>query len=88
MTLWNETKSVPVSKEQVWHAYKKVRSNAGSAGVDGVSMEAYDTNRSAHLYKLWNRMASGSYFPPPVKEVEISKKDGKVRKLGIPKLRS
>jgi len=84
MTLWNETKSVPVSKEQVWDAYKKVRSNAGSAGVDGVSMEAYDANRSAHLYKLWNRMASGSYFPPPVKEVEVPKKDGKIRKLGIP----
>ena len=82
MTLWNETKSVPVSKEQVWDAYKKVRSNAGSAGVDGVSMEVYDANRSAHLYKLWNRMASGSYFPPPVKEVEVPKKDGKMRKLG------
>lgn len=84
MTLWNETKSVPVSKEQVWLAYKKVRSNQGSAGVDQISMEEYDAERSKHLYKLWNRMASGSYFPPPVKEVEIPKKDGKVRKLGIP----
>lgn len=77
-------KSVPVSKEQVWLAYKKVRSNQGSAGVDQISMEEYDAERSKHLYKLWNRMASGSYFPPPVKEVEIPKKDGKVRKLGIP----
>jgi RNA-directed DNA polymerase len=77
MTLWNETKSVPVSKDQVWLAYKKVRSNAGSAGIDQISMEEYDANRSKHLYKLWNRMASGSYFPPPVKEVEILKKDGK-----------
>lgn len=84
MTLWDETKSVPVSKEQVWLAYKKVRSNAGSAGIDGISMEEYDAKRSEHLYKLWNRMASGSYFPPPVKEVEIPKKDGKTRKLGIP----
>ena len=84
MNLWNETKSVPVSKEQVWFAYKKVRSNHGSAGVDQISMEEYDAERSKHLYKLWNRMASGSYFPPPVKEVEIPKKDGKVRKLGIP----
>ncbi len=84
MTLWNETKSVPVSKEQVWLAYKKVRSNQGSAGVDQISMEEYDAERSKHLYKLWNRMASGTYFPPPVKEVEIPKKDGKVRKLGIP----
>ena len=84
MNLWNETKSIPISRQEVWQAYKKVRSNKGSAGVDAVSMEEYDANRSKHLYKLWNRMASGSYFPPPVKEVEISKKDGKVRKLGIP----
>ena len=84
MTLWNETRSVPVSKEQIWLAYKKVRSNQGSAGVDQIGMEEYDAERSKHLYKLWNRMASGSYFPPPVKEVEIPKKDGKVRKLGIP----
>ena len=68
----------------VWVAYKKVRANKGSAGVDAVSMEEFDANRVKHLYKLWNRMASGSYFPPPVKEVEIPKKDGKVRKLGIP----
>jgi group II intron reverse transcriptase/maturase len=68
----------------VWTAYKKVRANKGSAGIDSVSMEEFDANRSKHLYKLWNRMASGSYFPPPVKEVEIPKKDGKVRKLGIP----
>jgi hypothetical protein len=68
----------------VWVAYKKVRSNQGSAGVDQISMEEFDADRSKHLYKLWNRLASGSYFPPPVKEVEIPKKDGKVRKLGIP----
>ena len=84
MNLWNETKSVPISKEQVWLAYKKVKANQGSAGVDQISMEEFDAQRSKHLYKLWNRLASGSYFPPPVKEVEIPKKDGKVRKLGIP----
>lgn len=84
MNLWNETKSIPISRQEVWQAYKKVRSNKGSAGIDSISMEEYDANRSKHLYKLWNRMASGSYFPPPVKEVEILKKDGKVRKLGIP----
>jgi group II intron reverse transcriptase/maturase len=84
MNLWNETKSVPISREMVWTAYKKVKANKGSAGVDSVSMEAFDADRSKYLYKLWNRMASGSYFPPPVKEVEIPKKDGKVRKLGIP----
>lgn len=84
MNLWNETKSIPISKTQIWEAYKKVRANKGSAGIDGVSMKQFDANRKMHLYKLWNRMASGSYFPPPVKEVEIPKKDGKTRKLGIP----
>ncbi len=84
MNLWNETKSIPISRQEIWTAYKKVRSNNGSAGVDALSMKDYNANRSKQLYKLWNRMASGSYFPPPVKEVEILKKDGKVRKLGIP----
>ncbi len=84
MNLWNETKSVPVSHTMVWEAYKRVRSNQGSAGVDQISMDEFDADRSKHLYKLWNRMASGSYFPPPVKEVEIPKKDGDFRKLGIP----
>ena len=84
MNLWNETKSVPISRTMVWEAYKKVRSNQGSAGVDQISIEEFDGDRSKHLYKLWNRMASGSYFPPPVKEVEIPKSDGKIRKIGIP----
>jgi len=84
MNLWNETKSIPISRQMVWEAYQKVRSNQGSAGVDAVSMQEFEADRSRHLYKLWNRMASGSYFPPPVKEVEIPKKDGSVRKLGVP----
>lgn len=84
MNLWNETKSIPISRQMVWTAYQKVRSNQGSAGIDEISMEEFDANRSKYLYKLWNRMSSGSYFPPSVKEVEIPKKDGKVRKLGIP----
>lgn len=84
MNLWNETKSVPITREMVWAAYLKVKKGGKSAGVDMVSMEEFDANRSKYLYKLWNRMASGSYFPPPVKESEIPKKDGKVRKLGIP----
>lgn len=84
MTLWDETKSVPISKDQIWSAYKKVKANKGSAGIDSISMDEFDADRSKHLYKLWNRMASGSYFPPAVKEVEIPKKDGKVRQLGIP----
>jgi len=84
MNLWNETKSIPISRQMVWQAYRKVRANKGSSGVDGVSMNQFDSKRSHHHYKLWNPMASGGYFPPPVKEVEILKKDGKVRKLGIP----
>ena len=84
MTLWNETKSIPISRQMVWLAYQKVRSNNGSSGIDAISMQEFDANRSKYLYKLWNRMASGSYFPPPVKELEIAKKDGSSRKLGIP----
>jgi len=84
MNLWDETKSVPVSRSMIWEAYKKVLSNQGSGGVDQISMDEFDADRSKHLYKLWNRMASGSYFPPPVKEIEIPKKDGDIRKLGIP----
>lgn len=68
----------------VWEAYQKVRSNKGSAGIDAIDMQEFDADRRRHLYKLWNRMASGSYFPPPVKEVGIPKKDGSIRKLGIP----
>lgn len=68
----------------IWTAYQRVRSNQGGAGVDSISMEAYDANRRKHLYKLWSRMSSGSYHPPAVKEVEIPKSDGSIRKLGIP----
>jgi len=80
----DETKSLPISRDMVWAAYKQVRANQGSGGVDHVNMKEYDAQRSKHLYKLWNRMASGCYLPPPVREVEIPKKDGRIRKLGIP----
>jgi len=68
----------------VWNAYKKVKANKGSAGVDGEILEAFEEHLSDNLYKIWNRLSSGTYFPPPVKEVEIPKADGKMRKLGIP----
>jgi group II intron reverse transcriptase/maturase len=84
MDLWNETRSVPISRPMIWGAYKKVKANKRGAGVDAISMAEFDVDRSKHLYKLWNRMASGGYFPPPVKEVEIPKNDCEVRKLGIP----
>jgi RNA-directed DNA polymerase len=77
-------KSVPVTEMMVKEAYKKVKANKGSAGVDKVSIEDFDKNKEGNLYKIWNRLSSGSYFPPPVREVEIPKGDGKVRKLGIP----
>ena len=60
MNLWSETKSIPISRQMIWQAYKKVKANKGSAGVDEVSMEELDADRSHHLYKLWNRMASGN----------------------------
>lgn len=88
MTDLFETKSkpIPITKDMVRQAYRKVRSNKGSAGVDEISLKQFDENLSKNLYKLWNRMASGSYFPKPVKEVIIPKSDGGQRKLGIPSI--
>jgi RNA-directed DNA polymerase len=78
------TKSLPVTKRMVWEAYKQVKRNGGSAGVDKESIEQFDANLSGNLYKIWNRMASGSYFPPAVRTVLIPKKQGGKRPLGIP----
>lgn len=78
------TKSLPISRQMVKTAYKKVKSKAGSGGVDGVSLQDYELDLSNNLYKLWNRLTSGSYFPPAVKEVQLLKSNGKTRKLGIP----
>jgi len=77
-------KPLPVSKRQVWEAYKKVRAKGGAAGVDGQTVEEFEKNISNNLYKLWNRLASGSYMPPAVKRVEIPKAGGGVRPLGVP----
>lgn len=79
-----ETKSQPISKLMVWKAYKKVKANKGSAGIDNVSIEEFEADLKSNLYKLWNRLASGSYYPPSVKEVKIPKPQGGERKLGIP----
>ena len=78
------SKPIPITKDMVRNAYRKVFSNKGSAGVDEQDWEQFQGNLSKNLYKLWNRMASGSYFPMPVKEVIIPKADGGKRKLGIP----
>src|SRR6266487_6569043 len=80
-----ETKSQPITRVMVWQAYKKVRANKGSAGIDEMSWMDLDKVRNAQLYKLWNRLTSGSYLPKPVREVEIKKDAGAgMRKLGIP----
>jgi group II intron reverse transcriptase/maturase len=78
------TRVIPITKQMVWSAYKKVRQNKGAAGTDGITIAMYEEQLSANLYKLWNRLSSGSYFPPAVREVYIPKSDGKMRKLGIP----
>lgn len=77
-------KPFSVSKRDVWEAYKRVKANRGAAGVDGQSIAEFEENLSSNLYKLWNRLASGSYFPPPVRRVDIPKGDGQTRPLGIP----
>jgi RNA-directed DNA polymerase len=79
-----ETKSQPITRVMVWKAYWKVRANKSGMGIDEMSWEDLDKNRDKQLYKLWNRLSSGTYYPPPVKEVAIKKKDGGERKLGIP----
>jgi group II intron reverse transcriptase/maturase len=84
MIEFEKTKSLPITKEMVWEAYLQVRRKGKSAGVDDLSMSQYDEQRHRHLYKVWNRLASGSYFPPPVLQVEIPKKNGSIRQLGIP----
>lgn len=84
MTRVEQAKSFDVSKREVWEAYKRVRAKRGAAGVDGVTMEQFDADLKRNLYRIWNRLASGSYFPPPVKRVDIPKGDGKTRPLGIP----
>lgn len=78
------TKGIPITKKMVWESYKKVKVNKGSGGIDEISLAQYAENISGNLYKLWNRLSSGSYFPRAVKEVEIPKPDGRKRKLGIP----
>ena len=82
----NEAKPKPfsISRHTVWEAYLRVKANRGSAGVDEQSLEDFEKNLKDNLYKIWNRMSSGTYFPPPVLRVEIPKGDGKIRMLGIP----
>ena len=84
MIFEEKQKSQPIEKRQVWEAFKKVRSNKGGSGVDNISIQEVSTRPMKYLYPVWNRLASGSYFPQPVREVAIPKADGRIRKLGIP----
>lgn len=78
------TKPFKISKHDVMRAWQRVKANKGTYGVDGETIKQFESNLKSNLYKIWNRMSSGSYFPPPVKTVAIPKKTGGERKLGIP----
>jgi len=79
-----DAKSFEISKQLVTEAYKRVKANRGAAGIDDVSIADFESNLKGNLYKIWNRMSSGSYLPPAVKLVEIPKSNGGKRPLGIP----
>ena len=79
-----KVKSFDISKRLVFEAWKKVRANDGAPGVDRVSITEFESRVGDSLYKLWNRMSAGSYMPSPVRAVEIPKRDGSSRTLGIP----
>lgn len=78
------TKPYTLSKDLVMRAFKLIKENAGAAGVDKQTLADFEENLKDNLYKLWNRLSSGSYFPPPVKAVPIPKKSGGERILGVP----
>jgi RNA-directed DNA polymerase len=84
MPMRTTDKPFKITKKQVYEAYRAVKSNQGAAGVDKESIEQFEANLKGNLYKLWNRMSSGSYFPPPVRAVSIPKKSGGERILGVP----
>jgi len=79
-----KAKPYDIPKREVWEAYKRVRENQGAAGVDGQSIADFEADLAGNLYKVWNRMSSGTWFPPPVRRVEIPKGNGGTRPLGIP----
>jgi RNA-directed DNA polymerase len=79
-----EGKPFAIPKQLVWQAWKSVKANGGAAGADGVTIEMFEKDLKDNLYKVWNRMSSGTYFPPPVRAVEIPKSSGGTRILGVP----
>lgn len=80
----NQAKPFDIPKREVWEAFKSVKANQGAAGVDGQLIEEFEAQLAGNLYKLWNRLSSGSYMPPPVRRVDIPKANGGTRPLGIP----
>lgn len=80
----SSNKPYNIAKRVIWEAYQQVRTNRGAAGIDDETIADFERNLPKNLYKLWNRMSSGSYFPPPVKVVEIPKASGGIRRLGVP----
>ncbi|MET7729688.1 reverse transcriptase domain-containing protein, partial [Streptomyces mirabilis] len=78
------SKPFDIPKRLMWDAYLKVKANRGAAGVDGQSLAEFEQDEKNNLYKLWNRLSSGSYFPPPVRAVDIAKAGGGTRRLGVP----
>jgi retron-type reverse transcriptase len=80
----DKAKPFCIAKRDIWEAYKRVKANRGAAGVDGESIAAFEQDLGNNLYRIWNRMSSGSYFPPAVRRVDIPKEDGRTRPLGIP----
>jgi len=80
----SKPKSFDISKRAVWKAWLRVKANRGAAGVDEQSISEFERDLEGNLYKLWNRLSSGSYFPPPVRAVQIPKRDGSPRVLGVP----
>jgi len=83
-SLKDEAKPFCISRWEVWEAYLKAKSNQGAAGLDAQSIEEFERDLKKNLYRIWNRMSSGSYFPPPVRTVKIPKANGGERTLGIP----
>ena len=81
MSEMKSTKSYVIAKRAVWEAYQQVKANRGAAGIDEETIAMFDQNLPRNLYKLWNRMSSGSYLPPPVKQVEIPKAGCPILKL-------
>jgi len=80
----SQPKPFTISKEAVWRAYERVKANRGGSGVDGQTIQQFEEKLKDNLYKLWNRMSSGSYMPSAVRRVEIPKATGGTRPLGIP----